>query len=39
MVANFPLYVLYLDLKTWKIFKDHTRIIIIIQLPMEATGL
>lgn len=39
MLANFSLYVPYLDLKTWKVFKDHPRIIIIIQLSVEATGL
>ena len=39
MVVNFPLYVLYLDLKTWKIFKDHTRTVIVIHLPMKATDL
>lgn len=39
MVANFSLDVPYLDLNTWKVFKDHTRTIIVIQLPMEATDL
>lgn len=36
MLANFSLYVPYLDVKTWEVFKDHTRTIIIIQLSMEA---
>lgn len=39
MLANFSLYVPYLDAKTWKVFKDHARTMMRIQLSMEAAGL